>query len=268
MDKTFRAISFTGFVVLTWALFLVPMQPASAQIVPCSGMSDSGYKILVDDIVAGSTTSPLMPLLIGKIDSNIEQVLLETGFKILVLRCAKRRPMSVGDFRQSLISELNARQVLLEVWGTVAIAGGRSQQKVHEAVIGYALVPVGFYSDSGVPRGTFMVPRQAKSLDSADDLVRLVDQAGSLAAYAALAAGTRLLNNDEYDKARNQLCKAQTLLEGIAPQTGNPDDASLLQYARRLAQDTIAAARADNSYHGPLKALPASILGSCAAGGK
>jgi hypothetical protein len=165
------------------------------------------------------------------------------------------------------VQDLNAQRVVLEVWGTTAQVEAEGE-KYHEAAIGYVVVPIRFHEfASAEPPGAFVVPRRVKSLATLDDLVRLVDQAGALSAYAAVGAGTRLLRSLEYDKARAQLCKAQTLLEALDTGPGGPN-ASLLGYVRRLASDTVAAARADANYRGPLKALPVSILSTCPRGGQ
>ena len=68
--------------------------PAAAQIVPCGGIQDRGYKILVDDIfdAAGGVASPLMQSLIFRMSTNLEQLEVESGLPIKVVRCAKRRP--------------------------------------------------------------------------------------------------------------------------------------------------------------------------------
>ncbi len=181
-----------------------------------------------------------------------------------MVRCTKRHPESTSEFRKPLVQDLTARRVMLEVWGTtVEVDDGG--QKVHEASIGYALVPIRFYEfDAPEPPGAFLVSRRAKSVSSPADLLQLVDQAGTLAAYSAVAAGTKLLRDADYDGARAQLCKAESLLRAItpAPAAGSPD-AELLAYASRLAADAVAQARADANYQGRLKALPDAATRQC-----
>jgi hypothetical protein len=241
---------------------------AEAQIRPCAGVAEPGFKILLDDIAAsGGTPSPLVDLLAARLDANLEQLRVESGPTVKVLRCVNRRPASTAAFTRPLVQDLNAQRVVLEVWGTTAQVEAEGE-KYHEAAIGYVVVPIRFHEfASAEPPGAFVVPRRVKSLATLDDLVRLVDQAGALSAYAAVGAGTRLLRSLEYDKARAQLCKAQTLLEALDAGPGAPN-ASLLGYVRRLASDTVAAARADANYRGPLKALPPSILSACPGGGQ
>jgi hypothetical protein len=247
------------------AMLMVCAATAHAQIIPCTGVSEPGFKVLLDDIEASDgSVSPLLDLLVSRLDANLEQLNVEARLPLKVVRCTKRHPDSPGDFRKPLVQDLTARRVMLEVWGTtVEVDDGG--QKVHEASIGYALVPIRFYEfDAPEPPGAFLVSRRAKSVSSPADLVQLVDQAGTLAAYSAVAAGTKLLRDADYDGARAQLCKAESLLRAItpAPAAGSPDQA-LLAYASRLAADAVAQAKADANYQGRLKALPASATQQC-----
>ena len=104
--------------------------------------------------------------------------------------------------------------------------------------------------------------RQAKSVTSVDDLVRLVDQTGELAAYVAVSTGVKLLRSKEYNLARKQLCDSEGLLTRAAGATPGARDKALIGYVQRLAADVITQAKADPAYTGVLKVLPIST-GSC-----
>lgn len=253
-----------------WVLALALGVPggAEAQLVSCSGVAEPGLKILLDDIArSGGASSPLIDLLAARLEANLEQLRVEAGLNIRVLRCAKRKPTSTAVFTRPIVQDLNARQVVLEVWGTTAEVEAEGE-KYHEASIGYVVVPVRYHEfASGEPPGAFVLPRRAESLDTLDALVRLVDQAGALSAYAAVGAGTRFLRGRQYDEARVQLCRAQTLLEALDTRPGGPN-ASLLDYVKRLASEAVGSARSDAAYRGPLKALPESALASCPRGGQ
>ena len=82
--------------------------PAEAQLVPCAGIQGTGYKILLDDIfdAAGGTASPLMSSLVFKLTTNLEQLQLESGLPLKVIRCAKRRPSDPADFKRPMVAEL------------------------------------------------------------------------------------------------------------------------------------------------------------------
>ncbi len=252
-----------GALVLTACAWLAP-PPVSAQIVSCSGVDGTGYKVLLDDIVhsSGAAASPLMLPLIHRLDANLEQLKIETGLSLTIVRCPKRHPDDPADFRKPLVEDLNARHVVLEIWGTTTQVVDGSN-KYEEASMGYALIPVRFYEFNAIqPPSVFLVPRRARSVSSVEDLVKLVDQAGLLKAYVAVGAGTRLLRTRSYDLARTQLCKAESLLAVQRPQPSS-HDAALLDYVRRLAGETVAQAKQDPAYRGPLKVLPISAGHGC-----
>lgn len=246
-----------------FAILLLPAERAAAGLQSCSGVGELGYKILLDDIVASETDAPLKFLLVSKLDANLEQLRTETGLAFRVVACPKRFPSSPADFNRETVQDLTANNVMLEVWGRTAQALDANGAKVHDAEIGYAIVPVRFNEfESTAPPGAFLVPRRAASLDSPEALLQLVDQAGALAAYAALGAGAKLLRGREYDSARTQLCMADVLLAALAGPPGSPD-ASLLLYVRRLAAEAVTAARADAAYSGPLRAVPIDPSSDC-----
>jgi hypothetical protein len=260
--KLVGATVWLAFVAALW----VPS--AHAQLVQCRGVNDPGvYKVLLDDIAPeGGAASPLLSALVHRLDANLEQLKVETGLPLRVVRCEKRRPGDPAAFRKPVVQDLTARQVVLEVWGTTAEVTEPGEPSYHEASIGYALIPVRFYEyGAAEPPGAFVVPRRVQSMTSTEQLVKLVDQAGTLAAYAAVGAGTKLLRGREYDAARTQLCKAEALLAALSPKAGSPD-AALLGYARRLAGETVESARRDPSYGGPLKVLGTAAGMSCGGG--
>ena len=242
--------------VLAAAMLLSGAAPAAGQIVECAGTQSPGYKILLDDIVdaGGGTASPLMASLVFKLTTNLEQLQLESGLPLKVVRCAKRRPSDPADFKQPQVVQLNARQVVLEVWGTTAQATDAAGAKIHEATVGYLLVPVRFDEfTKGQPSGAFLSSRQTKSVTSVDDLVRVVDQSGELAAYVAVSTGVRLLQARDYDAARAQLCRADVLLAKVGGQAPAARDKALMGYVQALAADVVTRARNDPAYRGALR---------------
>jgi len=251
-------------VTLVLAAGVGAAAPAAAQIVPCGGIQDRGFKILVDDIfdTAGGVASPLMQSLIFRMSTNLEQLEVESGLPVKVVRCAKRRPSDPSDFRRPLVEQLNARQVVLEVWGSTAKATDATGAEVHEATVGYLLVPIRFdeFTD-GQPSGAFLLSRQTKSVSSVDELVRLVDQSGELAGYVALSTGVKLLRSKQYDQARAQLCRSESLLTRAAGATPATRDKTLLAYVQKTAADVVSQARNDPAYNGALKLLSGNAGG-------
>jgi hypothetical protein len=260
-----RTADTRAFMMAAFIAAMGATSPARAQLVQCGGVNEPNtYKVLLDDIIpAGGAPSPLLGVLVHKLDANLEQLKLETGLPLRVVRCEKRRPGDPAVFRKPVVQDLTARQVVLEVWGTTIQVAEPGAAPYHEASIGYAVVPVRFYEYGETnPQSAFVVPRRADSLGSTEALLKLVDQAGTLAAYAAVGAGTKLLKGREYDKARAQLCRAEALLGALSPREGTPD-ASLLAYVKRLAGEAVTDVRADAGYRGPLKVLPVDPAAGC-----
>ena len=240
------------FVALCAALLLTA-RAAAAQIVPCSAVSDQGPKILLDDIVAAAGAQNFLQSLTSRLDANLTQVQTELGVDLKVLPCANRRPSGPSDFTRSLVQELNVREVLMEVWGATAEVTDQQGRKFNEAAIGYMLVPVRLDElQSQRAPGAFIIPHRAPTSTPVDDMLRLVDQAGRLGAYASLAVGSKSLRSARWGDARKQLCAAEALFKKLKPPLVQ-GDASLADYAKALAADAVVKARADANYRGFLK---------------
>jgi hypothetical protein len=238
--------------VVALVVALATAGSASAQIVPCSAVSDTGPKILLDDIVASTGTHNLLQSLTSRLDANLTQVQAEIGVDLKVLPCAKRRPSGPSDFTRSLVQELNVRDVLMEVWGATTELKDQQGRPFNEASIGYVLVPVRLEElQTQQAPGAFIIPHRAEVSTPVDDLMKLVDQAGRLGAYAALAVGSKSLRSSRWGDARKQLCAAESQFQRLKSPSSN--DAALSEYARKLAADAVTRARADKSYNGFLK---------------
>lgn len=225
---------------------------ATAQIVPCSAVGDQGPKILLDDIVASTGAQNLLQTLTSRLDANLAQVKTEIGVDLKVLPCANRRPSGPSDFTRSLVQELNVRDVLMEVWGAATEVRDAQGRTFNEASIGYVLVPVRLDElQSQRAPGAFVIPHRAQISTPVDDLMKLVDQAGRLGAYASLSVGSKSLRSGRWGEARRQLCAAESQFRRL--QSALPADATLAEYSKKLAEDAVTRARADARYTGFLK---------------
>jgi hypothetical protein len=225
---------------------------ASAQIVPCSAVSDQGPKILLDDIVTSASAENLLQSLTSRLDANLTQIQAELGVDLKILPCAKRRPSGPSDFTRSLVQELNVRGVLMEIWGAATEVKDPQGRAINEASIGYVLIPVRLdeLQTQRAP-GAFIIPHRAERSTIVDDLLRLVDQAGRLGAYASLSVGSKSLRAARWGEARKQLCAAE--LQFTKLKSPSPADGQLAEYARKLAADAVTGARKDARYSGFLK---------------
>jgi hypothetical protein len=125
---------------------------------------------------------------------------------------------------------------VLEIWGTAGEVTDDAGAKYHEAEIGYVLIPVRLQSfTSGEPSGALTVQRRADTL-TIDALVRLVDQANAVPAYALLSAGTRLMRESQFEPARVHLCRAASLLSHGTP---SASDKALATFARGEAEKAL-----------------------------
>jgi hypothetical protein len=235
---------------------------------PCAGVGEPGYKVLLDDITDPSGKAlPMMTMLAFRLESNLQQLQTETGLPLRIVRCRNRQPQDPESFDGPLVRDLDVHTVVIEVWGTtLTVDAGTPHQ---EAAVGYLLVPVRLNElTAGQPRGAFLRSRQVKSIQSPDDVSALLAGGGELIAFTALAAGSRLLESQDYDKARTQLCKAEGLLKGRAGSLTDPMRTSLQTYARLLTGEAVTRARADTKYpaDGPLKRLPIDPAAGCSGG--
>ncbi len=211
---------------------------ASAQIVPCSAVSDQGSKILLDDIVTSAGTENFLQSLTSRLDANLTQVQTELGVDLKVLPCLKRRPTGPSDFTRSLVQELNVRGVLMEVWGTTTQVKDQQGRPFNEASIGYVIIPVRLDElQSQKAPGAFVISHRSTPSTIVDDLLRLVDQAGRLGAYASLAVGSKSLRAQKWGEARKQLCAADTQFGKL--KSPSADDALLAAHAKQLAGDAV-----------------------------
>ena len=227
---------------------------AHAQIAPCSAVNDtsSRSKILLDDIVSESSLQNLLQSLTSRLDANLEQIQTELGVDLKVFPCANRRPTGPSDFNRSTVDQLNVRGVLMEVWGTTTAVKDSQGRPLNEASIGYVIIPVRLDELQSQPApGAFVIPHRAQPSTVVDDLLRLVDQAGRLGAYASLAVGSKSLRSSQWDEARKQLCAADVLFTRL--KSPIEADAALVRYAKKLAGDAVTRARADAKYSGFLK---------------
>jgi len=228
--------------------------PAFAQITRCTAVSDatSRTKIILDDIVSEASLQNLMQTLTSRLNANLEQVRTELGgVQLQVMPCAGRRPTGPSDFNRTTVSELNVRGVLMEIWGATTEVKDQQGRPMNEASIGYVIIPVRLDELQQQPTpGAFVIPHRAQPSTLVDDLIKLVDQAGRLGAYASLAVGSKSLRSSQWDEARKQLCAAEAKFTRLKPTDA---DAALIKYAKKLAGDAVTGARADTQYTGFLK---------------
>lgn len=235
---------------------------ANGAIIPCTGVSEKGMKLLLDEIVSKGANEVVMLTLLQRVDAALVQMELEAHSKnvgtqgeaatalqtLRVIRCPDRRPDSPSDFDGPTVRVLNSNQVMIEIYGiTAPLPGGPG--KGYQATVVYALIPV---RHQEAPLGVVPVAVKIRNVGKVEDLLAALDQSGRLAAYTAASMGLNLLRDGEYDQARSRLCLAQARLERLKREN-IADDLRLLELVKRSAESAVRQARADASYKGPLK---------------
>jgi len=174
-----------------------------------------------------------------------------------VVQCANRKPKIDGtDFTASVIDMLNARNVLVEVWGGVVTSASDTSPRT-DAWLAYTVIPVRL--DPGRPEelGFRRVRYRLNSDDPLHDVLNEFEQGSELEVYTALAYGAKQLKDRGYDDAKHAFCIARiSHRKTMGPATGPDADAdavALLGAIDGWIDETVTAAVQDSNYDGALK---------------
>jgi len=227
---------------------------AAAQIVDCSGLSEPGPKILVDEIsVLGAAGAGPVPALARQMKASVENALesLELQDDMpKVVRCLNRRPRDGSEFDRGLTEQLFARNALLEIWGTV-----EPENDGHAAFLGFLLVPARREElESGRPRGLYETVFRSGPGSNPADALREFDRSEELAAFTVLTIGLRAARVGDVDQAYALLCNGVLRLAPPGTQPA-PRQAALVRHALERAGEAMRKARSDPAYQGHLKLL-------------
>jgi hypothetical protein len=248
---------------LLYALGVLPclLTPAtaSAQIVPCTGVSTSqDYKLLLDDFAIGSADDPdlklFMEALKASLALNLAHLEADGLGSVQLVRCQNRKPQE-RDFDPGVVRQLNARRVILEMWG-IGKAGGDPGD--YRAFVTYFMIPVR-HSGPQDP-ATFTIERRGRSDSPLDTLMEAVSQATELKAYVAVGMGTKFLQEGQYDLARKSLCRAETWLADAGTVTA---PAPFVAWVRNLSAAVVRQALDDPQYSGALRLLSGHATPPC-----
>jgi len=237
---------FSPSVVLL-AIFSFSSLPCRSQLIDCRGLGTlDGAKVLLDDIVF-TGEPPGLQQAMGRLRFQLETALqamrLEPTMDLKVLRCVGRRPQGEADFTPAMVSVLNTRNVVLEIWGSVmpaTSAGGKGC----EALVGYALIPVRSRERTS---GVYEVEYQSSVSAPGSGALDIFRQAHELQGFTAISIGLHNLEAGNYDRARAALCRAKFLLQKT--QSGK-----MIEYVQRLGHEVIEIAKRDPAYTGLLRA--------------
>jgi hypothetical protein len=214
--------------------------PLFADVTGCAGIGSSApFKIALDDIVPagaaadqGALLDRLVFKLRGELDAAIQESGLTADIQYEVFPCPNRRPRS-SDFENELTQQLNTRNVLLEVFGSVTATQGRAAG----ALITFAVIPVRFYGADHTP-GVYTVeyPRHTAGTASRQ-IVDLFAKEWEPKVFLNVALGVKLMKLKKFDLAARCFRQANFVLSKM---TG-PDLGSLKKF---VCDQTLENARA------------------------
>jgi hypothetical protein len=184
----------------------------------------------------------------AKLDKN-----LQVPMRLIV--CTGRQPSLTGEeFTDALAERLSDQRVVVEVWGTLDLAGSAGAAPAPRAMIGYAIPPVQQYVPANEVRPIQLLAYpKSGGARAIDELERLPE----LSAFALVGLGTKASRANRYDLAVWAFSRAETGIADSKLRGTNADLDSLLVYVKHAACLTRAGARTDPGYVGALRLVPA-----------
>jgi hypothetical protein len=247
--------------------------PANAQLRECRGTStEVGLKILRDAVsydssdASQSAIARVADRLNAKLANDVDEFHLIGGTAVVIVRCPDRRPQSKGDFDAAMTEQLDLRQVVLEVWGTVQ-SEDRGGTKGYLASLEYVLIPARVNELGGKPpRSVYTSEKWQKVASLPEDIQKLFSQESDLGLYTHVAVGMKSLEAKKYDQAFQFLCRGQILLSKKVGQRPDAPQSDLLKFVQDLTVITFQKARQDPNYSGWMKALGDKTPPNCREG--
>ena len=251
--------------VATAALCLISAMtlplPALAQLRDCLSISRGPhYKVVLGDVSVAAATDmeAVRQRLIAKLKTSEEALRLDgEQRKLSTAVCPGRQPRDETEFDRNTIDDLNALNVVLEVWGSVST--GPQPSRRQEARINFALISLMKFEPAMNGMMELSFPRTAgPAVDALSEL--MLAELTEMRALTALSVALRLHRDGRYDAAKRSYCEANAHLTRAASAPGAPTSwLTLRDFSLKNAATVVRDAQADSEYRGALK------LGSAAA---
>jgi hypothetical protein len=177
-----------------------------------------------------------------------------------LITCAGRKPSVNGsEFTDRRVETLSDQRVVLELWGTLIENAGPAGGSAPHAIIGYIVPPLKHFHPNGSLASIHLVryPKSAAT-DPAQELQKLSEAS----AFALLGLALKAQRSRKYDLAVWALTRSEGQIHDAEVAEGLPFAARMREYLQRSACETGEAARADSSYQGALRLLPAENCGA------
>jgi len=265
----FRGHSVLLGLILGALVIAMPRIAISQDMGSCRGIDDArGEKVVLSKFTysgdrAGEwSPKKLSELFYFEIESRLKAVLIgpKKGERQLrlptIVLCINRQPSLDGtDFTPRVVDELNTRDVLLEVWGSIS---SRGTAKV-DAWLAYALIPVCHYGGMHQFPGVHRVRYELQAEKPVEAIRAKIKSSAELAVYTALTYGIKALKKLDYDVAYSAMLIAQDSLESAIKNKmlseTNPDVVALRDYIGMMLKEIVSNARQDRNYRGALKKI-------------
>lgn len=204
--------------------------PALAQLQNCPPGAGTDLKVYVDDFYfaddalrADRELRRLHDRLISILDTHLATLGVE-DLATRPVRCPSRRPVDGSEFDRARAADLNARGVILELWGLLDATKTESGDLTDRSgVVRFAIHPLRHYGFFTQQRTTVpgvyatRLPRSGSRPDA--DFLELMGQTNELAAYAAIGIGLRKAQANDADATVKYMSRAEHELSLLTPAT-------------------------------------------------
>jgi hypothetical protein len=232
-----------------FALALLPSMASAQQISTCSQIGASpNFKLVVDKIsltnASDANLAQVTSTLVANLQMNFSAFQADDVGGIEFVACPARQPQ-VADFDATRVRQLYDQRVILEMWG---IGGAGTAAGEYQAAVTYFLVPVRYFATQS--QASFTIPLRGRARAPLDELMKDLSQTDALKAYFAVAMGTKLLQEGQYDLARKSLCHAESSLAAAGPAAAPP---AFVTWVKSVSESVVRKALDDPAYKGALR---------------
>lgn len=255
-------------------LLSVASSMANAQLIDCPalGTQPQSYKVVLDELQfdsaqAGTSSSlqGLRELLAFNLSTQLAELQAEVTMQGMqnvplgLITCAGRKPSVNGsEFTDQRAETLSDQRVVLELWGTLMNGDTGGVASPH-AIIGYMVPPLKHFHPNGSLASIHLVRYPKNAATDPGQQLQKLSEASSLALLGLALKAQRARN---YDLAVWALTRSEGQIHDAEVAEGLPFAASMREYLQRSACETRETARADASYQGALRLLPAENCGA------
>jgi len=238
---TIRPCYVKGSVLVLSLLFFRSL--CLGQFMTCDAPSGTAYFIFVDDIRPSSTSltkaeQRAIDTYSTGLANNLDDIATLTRSTVVRVDCTGRYP-TLGDFKRASVEQLNDRNVVMELWGTVRETGNQLQ-----AELVLTLVPARLEELSEQPplQGFYRLKYEL----STTFLFDLFRRSPDLKGYALISAGMRAAKQHDYDQANYFFCNGEDALKESLKAKPSAEGRALLIYAQSVSSGLVDQARREH----------------------